>query len=97
MLHVTKEFLINKDYYLLTLLGTGQFTLSACLGSKNVRWGSDGKESTYNAGDLVSIPGLGRSPGEGNDWPPTPVFLPGEFHGQRSLAGDSPWVSKSWT
>ena len=22
---------------------------------------------------------------------PTPVFLPGEFHGQRSLAGDSPW------
>ena len=28
--------------------------------------GSDGKESAYNAGDLGSIPGLGRSPGEGN-------------------------------
>ena len=26
--------------------------------------GSDGKESTYNAGDLGSIPGSGRSPGE---------------------------------
>ena len=26
--------------------------------------GSDGKESTYNVGDLGSIPGLGRSPGE---------------------------------
>ena len=25
-----------------------------------------------------------------------PVFLPGEFHGQRSLAGYSPWVAKSW-
>ena len=25
---------------------------------------------------------------------PTPVFLPGEFHGQRSLAGYSPWVHK---
>ena len=25
---------------------------------------------------------------------PTPVFLPGESHGQRSLAGDSPWGSK---
>ena len=25
---------------------------------------------------------------------PTPVFLPGEFHGQRSLAGYSPWGSK---
>ena len=28
--------------------------------------GSDGKVSVYNAGDLGSIPGLGRSPGEGN-------------------------------
>ena len=28
--------------------------------------GSDGKESACNAGDLCSIPGLGRSPGEGN-------------------------------
>ena len=25
------------------------------------------------------------------EWQPTPVFLPGEFHGQRSLAGYSPW------
>ena len=29
---------------------------------------SDGKESTRNAGDLASIPGLGRSPGEGNSY-----------------------------
>ena len=28
--------------------------------------GSDGKEFAYNAGDLGSIPGSGRSPGEGN-------------------------------
>ena len=51
-------------------------------------WGfpgaSDGKESVCNAGDLSLIPGSGRSPGEGNA---TPVFLPGEFYGQRSLAG----------
>ena len=31
--------------------------------------GSDGKASVYNAGDLGSIPGLGRSPGEGNGKP----------------------------
>ena len=31
--------------------------------------GSDGKASAYNAGDLGSIPGLGRSPGEGNGNP----------------------------
>ena len=30
---------------------------------------SDGKESACNAGDLDSIPGLGRSPGEGNSNP----------------------------
>ena len=28
--------------------------------------GSDGKESACNAGDLGSVPGLGRSPGEGH-------------------------------
>ena len=31
--------------------------------------GSAGKESTYNARDLSSIPGLGSSPGEGNNYP----------------------------
>ena len=31
--------------------------------------GSDGKESACNAGDLGSIPGLGKSPGEGNGNP----------------------------
>ena len=38
--------------------------------------------------DAGLIPGSGRSPGEG--WQPTPVFLPGESHGQRSLAGYRP-------
>ena len=28
------------------------------------------------------------------EWQPTPVFLPGEFHGQRSLVGYSPWGHK---
>ena len=39
------------------------------------------------------IPGSGRSPGEGQ-WQPTPVFLPGESHGQKSLMGYSPWDHK---
>ena len=41
-------------------------------------------------GDKCSTPGSERSPG-GGSWQPTPVFLPGESHGQRSLAGYSPW------
>ena len=28
------------------------------------------------------------------EWLPTPVFLPGEFHGQRNLVGYSPWCHK---
>jgi len=50
-------------------------------------------ESVCNTGHLGSIPGSGRSPGEGK-WQPTPVFLPGESHGQRSLAGCSLWSCK---
>ena len=91
-----------------------------------------GKESPCNAGDPGSIPGSGRSPGEGNGCPlqyswtslvtqmvknppamqetwvwswvgkipwrrerlPTPIFWPGEVHGQRSLVGYSPWGFK---
>ena len=45
--------------------------------------GSDGKASTCNAEDLGLVA-----------WKPTPVFLSGEFQGQRSLAGYSPWGLK---
>ena len=51
--------------------------------------GSDGKESACNAGDPGLILGLGRSLDKG--WQPTPVFLPGELHGQRSLVDYSRW------
>ena len=49
--------------------------------------GSDCKKPASSTRDLGSIPGSGRSPGEGNGYP----LLPGESHGQRGLAGDSPW------
>ena len=55
--------------------------------------GSDRKESVCNAADLGSIPGSGRFPWR-REWLPTPVFLPGESYGQRSLAGYSPWGCK---
>ena len=50
-------------------------------------------QSTRNppayAGDLGSIPGCGKIPWR-RKWQPTPVFLPGESHGRRSLVGYSP-------
>ena len=51
------------------------------------------KNLPTNVGDVGSIPGSGRSSGGGNG-NPTPVFLSGESHGQRSLVGYSSWVHK---
>ena len=58
-----------------------------------------GKESACNsgdAGDVGSIPRSGRSPGGGLG-KPTPVFLPGEFHGQRAWQATVYGVAKSRT
>ena len=55
---------------------------------------SEGKESACNAGDPGSIPGSGRSPGEGNGLPLQYSCLESP-HGQRGLAGYSPGVPKS--
>ena len=38
-------------------------------------------------------PQIGKTPWS-RKWQPAPVFLPGKFHGQRSLAGYSPWGCK---
>ena len=45
--------------------------------------------NTGHTGDLDSIPGLRGKIFWNRKWQPTPVFLPGKFHGQRSLAGYS--------
>jgi len=55
--------------------------------------GSDGKESTCNAGDLGSIPGLGRSSGGGHSNPLQYSCLE-NLYGQRSLVSYSPWGRK---
>ena len=55
--------------------------------------GSDGKVSACNVGDQGSDPWVGKIPWR-RAWQPTPVFLPGEAHGQRRLEGCSPWGQK---
>ena len=58
--------------------------------------GSASKEFACNAGDLDSIPGLGRSPGEGNSYPL-------QYSGLENPMDRGPWratvlgVTKSWT
>ena len=54
------------------------------------------KNPPVNAGDAIDaslIPGSERFPWR-KKWQPTPVFLPGKCHGQRSLDGYSPWALK---
>ena len=55
--------------------------------------GSEGKASACNVGDVGSIPRVGKIPWR-RKWQPTPLLLPGKFHGQRSLGGYSPWDCK---
>ena len=60
-------------------------------------YSSDGKESACKTADLGSRPRFDpwvRKIPWGRNWQPTPIFLPEESHGQRSLAGCSPWSLK---
>ena len=55
--------------------------------------GTSGKELRANAGDLKRLgfhPWGGKIPWR-RAWQPTPVFLPGDSHGQRNMAGF--WVA----
>ena len=51
------------------------------------------KNHACNEGDLGLIPWVRKIPWR-RKWQPTPVFVPGESHGQRSLAGYCPWGHK---
>ena len=55
--------------------------------------GSDSKESPCNVGDLGSIPGMERYPGEGNGNPLQYPCLENPY-GQKSLGSYSPWGPK---
>ena len=57
--------------------------------TKGSRIGTVVKNLPANAGDMSSIPGLGRSPGVGNG-NPLQYSGPENPHGQRSLVGYSP-------
>ena len=52
------------------------------------------KNTTANAGDRCRFDPWVRKIPWRRKWQPTPVLLPGESHGQRSLVGYSPWGRK---
>ena len=70
---------------------------SGTLSLYGLPWWLSGKESACSVGatgDPGSILGSGNRPPRRRAWQPTPVILPGEFHGQRTLVGYSPWGRK---
>ena len=74
---------------------TEQLSTARCIIVYMPITGSVGKKSACNAGatgDAGLI--LHWADPWRRKWQPTPVFSPGEFHGQRSLAGYSPWDHK---
>ena len=78
--------------FLVYLYGRRYFNFAPLSCYLGLPWWLSGKESFCNAGDVWdagSIPGSGR-----REWQPALVFLPGESHGRRSLAGYSPQACK---
>ena len=83
---IQSHWALIREYGLGTSVRSG-WTTASCPG------GSDSKESALNAGHPGSIPGSGGTPGEGNSLS-IPAFLSGEFHGQKSVGGCSPWFCR---
>ena len=58
-------------------------------------WWLRGEESACQCSGHGLDPGVKKSPWR-RKWQPTPVFVPGKPHGQRSLVGYSLWGRKEW-
>ena len=86
--------ILGKSYLSICIHATNNYcALTSCLGFPG---GSEVKASACNTGDLGSVPGLGRSPGEGNGNPLQYSCL------KNPMDGEAWWatihgVAKSWT
>ena len=67
--HSSKWEIGPLDHHIFSLSGTSAHPLSQVATASGLPCGSDGKESACHAGDLGSIPGSERCPGEGNGNP----------------------------
>ena len=76
----------SSIHYPLTQICINSLLLGASLVAQMVKNPSTMQE--------IQVWSLGEEHPQRRDWLPNPVFLPGEFHGQRSLASYSPWGLK---
>ena len=82
----TRDWFLGKQFF--HGLGGGGVGFGMIYCALDFPHGSDGKESVCKAGNLGSL-WVGKILWR-REWHPTPIFLPGESHGQRSLDVYSP-------
>ena len=92
-LSVTPPLTLRINYFCLFAMSWFKVLWKSAEVTEGFPSGSGGKESACNVGDLGSIPGLGRSSGEGHGNPLQYSCLENP-NGQRSLVGHSPWGCK---
>ena len=88
----SEEAAPEKVSFQLSQGGDFGFCLHGCFDS-GLQWGCLNSLLVFPGGSAKFDPWVGKIPWR-REQLPTPVFWPGEFHEQRSLAGYSPW---SWT
>ena len=93
MIQLFGNYVINSYNVVYTVVSTLSSIISFDL-PPNSRWSP--KEPTSQCRRHGFDPWVGKIPWR-RAWQLTPVFLPGESPGQRSLVGCSPWVAKSET
>ena len=81
----TAQYLVQSKQIIADFI----FSNSTCTRGASLLAQTVDEAPACNVGALGSIPGSGRSPGEGNG-KPTPESLPGKSHGRRSLSDYSP-------
>ena len=88
-------------FFYLYKLKTDPFSCRNLLGNiSGENWYNSGKDGGCNTFHVLWNHSFGEKNKESlphtwrRKWQPTPVFLPGESHGQRSLTGYSPWASR---
>ena len=88
-------FFFRSKIIFYTSLKTFLYNLSSFMYLMEIPGGVSGKESAsqYRTQKCVFYPWVGKLPCS-RKWHPTPVFLPGKHHGQRSLVGYSSWRRK---
>ena len=92
-LNAVLHFLIFKPWEIYLLLKNLKITGQESLSTMGLPWWLSGKESARKSGDSDLIPGLERSPGEGNG-NPLQYFCLGNPPDRGGQAGYSPWGRK---